>query len=177
MPTVESVSAPRPRIDRTQVIAAGAWIVFSVAVLFFSGHLAAFNRAGNPGPGFFLKGVGFVLLALAIVRLLTILGLGFARPAPESATEGEEPIRLVNAAKVLAMGVALTAYAALMPTVGFLVATALLCTITLILVGRPPVRSLLEAVIAAIIIRYAFERGLGVPLPDAQLAFLAALGL
>ena len=42
--------------------------------------------------------------------------------------------------------------------------------------ARQPFRALIEAVVATLLVRYAFTAGLGVPLPEAQLQFLERLG-
>lgn len=173
------------RVDRTQIVAVVLWIAFGVAILAFSEPLAMFNRRGGPGPGFFLKWLAGLLLALAVLRGVTLLRDAWSRRAASFADASSaggpvlaaEPIRAVNVLKVVAMGGVLVAYAYFMPVLGFLLATTALCWATLTLLGRHPLRAALEAGVAAFAVRYAFTQGLGVPLPEAQLAFLRGLGL
>ena len=88
-----------------------------------------------------------------------------------------EAFRASNVARFLALVLTLTLYAYLLPKLGFLVATTALCWATLMLFGRHPLRSLVEAAVAAFFVHLCFTRGLGVPLPEAQLQLLRGLGL
>ena len=89
----------------------------------------------------------------------------------------KQPVRSPQVVKLLLMGLALAGYAVLLPVLGFLVATAALCWVTMMLLGRGALRSLVEAVVAALIVRYVFTHGLGVPLPEPQVEILRFLRL
>ena len=185
-----AADAKPARLDRTQLIAAVAWIALSIGILVAAAPLAFYNRAGSPGPGFFLKWLSIVLLAFGILRVITIMQQAWAGDAQrrdgaaeaislgrEDTSGPEQPIRWPQMAKFLLMGLALAAYAVLLPILGFLVATAALCWATMVLLGRGALRSLVEAVIAALLVRYVFTHGLGVPLPEPQVEILRFLRL
>src|SRR5215204_5035984 len=107
-------------LDRTQLIAAVAWIGLSMGILVAAAPLAFYNRAGSPGPGFFLKWLSVVLLAFGILRVITVVQQAWAGDAPrrdapagaislesEEASGTEQPIRWPQVAKFLLMGLAL----------------------------------------------------------------------
>ncbi len=170
------------RLDRIQVFAAFCWIALSAAVLVLAAPLATFNRRGGPGPGFFLKWLASILLALAVLHGLALLRTAWSRQRPEplavaADTAPEASIRGVDAMRFVLMGGVLFAYAIFLPSLGFLVATTALCWATLMLLGRHPQRALFEALAAAFLVRFAFTAGLGVPLPQAQFEILRGLGL
>ena len=169
-------------LDRIQAIAILAWLCFGVAVLIFGAPLSFLNRRGGPGSGFFLKSLACVLLVLVVLRAATLIraawterGQGATRAT--AAGSGHPKVRAGNVFRCVALVAALLAYPMAAPTFGFTIATAALGWITLTLLGRPPIRSLAEAVIAALVIRFAFSIGLGVPLPETQFAILRSLGL
>ena len=175
------VAGTAGRLDRTQAIAVAIWLAFSGAVLFFGWHLAMFNRRGGPGPGFFLKSLAILLLILTVVRALTLLREAM-RPAASAAsspaaTQSGEPFRAGQVLRFALLVLALTLYAYLLTTLGFLVATTALCWAALAMLGRPPLRALIEAAVGAFLVRFAFTHGLGVPLPEAHIGLLSSLGL
>jgi len=167
------------RIERAQMIAVGAWLLLGIGVQILGAPLQTFTRFG-PGPGFFLKSLSAILLILAALQGLALIWNAHA--SGESAGGGREYGHETSAAapdmdswsivRFLLLSAVLLGYAWLLPVLGFLVATTGLCWATLVLLGRRPLRALLEAVIAAVLVRYAFTAGLGVPLPETQLSFL-----
>jgi Tripartite tricarboxylate transporter TctB family len=176
------------RIDGTQALAVAAWIIVAVGIQILGAPLQTFTPLG-PGPGFLLKSLSLVLLVLALLQGLALVQAARrSRPMPEGAHALAQAIAADHAspapaaarrhpARFLLMVVALAAYAWLLPVAGFLIATSALCWTTLVLLGRPPLRALIEAVVAALVVRYCFTAGLGVPLPEPRLTWLQALNL
>jgi Tripartite tricarboxylate transporter TctB family len=179
------------RVDRAQMIAVAAWVLLALGVQILGAPLEMFTSFG-PGPGFFLKSLSVVLLILALLQGLALIraaGAG-AKPIepgmldPKAAEPAHDEALAPSAAdmdrgsiaRFLLLSVVLFAYAWLLPLLGFAIATAALCWTTLVLLRRRPLRALIEAVAAALLVRYAFTAGLGVPLPEAQLRFLEQLG-
>ena len=167
------------RLDRTQAAAIAVWLAFGGAVLFFGWHLEMFNRRGGPGPGFFLKGLAALLLILTLLRALTLLREAIRPAAPSSPATGqtEGSFRAAQLLRFVLFVLALTLYAYLLPSLGFLAATTALCWAALVLLGRHPLRALIEAAVGAFLVRFAFTYGLGVPLPEARIGLLSSLGL
>jgi Tripartite tricarboxylate transporter TctB family len=174
------------RLDRTQMIAVGAWLLLGLGIQILGAPLATFTRFG-PGPGFFLKSLSAILLILAALQGLALVKNARASGEPAGAGGQPGPRHEASAApampdmdpgsiaRFLLLSVVLLGYAWFLPLLGFLVATAGLCWATLVLLGRRPLRALLEAVIGAVLVRYAFTAGLGVPLPETQLPLLRFL--
>jgi putative tricarboxylic transport membrane protein len=167
-----------------------AWIAFSTAVLVGSSDLQIMTRFG-PGPGFFLRVLGFVLLAIALVQAVTLF-IGHRRvaahpagPSPDNLAaildtdENEETIEADKAGTIrfFLLAASLFGYALLLEPLGFMVATTLLAWSAMVLLGRRPGRSLVDAVVAIVVAHLLFSSLLGVNLPDASLAPLAALHL
>jgi hypothetical protein len=175
------------RVDRPQMIAAAAWLLLALGVQILGAPLAMFTSFG-PGPGFFLKSLSVILLILALLQGLALISAARAVAKPAASGHPAEPaddhalepsrseIDPWSIARFLLLCAALFAYAWLLPLLGFAIATAALCWATLVLLRRRPLRALIEAVVAALLVRYAFTAGLGVPLPEAQLPFLERLG-
>ena len=166
-------------IDRTQSIAVAVWLLLGGAVIYFGWNLAMFGRRGGPGSGFFLKGLAGLLIVLALVRAVS-LWREAAQPVEAIAGDPVEPQQRFEAANVvrfLLLVLSLTLYATLLPTLGFLVATSALCWASLVLFGRAPLRSFIEAVTGSVLVKIAFTQGLGVPLPEPTIALLRSLGL
>ena len=172
----------KDRIDRTQLVAVAAWTLLALAVLALGAPLATFSQLG-PGPGFFLKALAVILLVLAVFQGIALVQHARrhtkAVPVPAEMAPAATSTSLSTRSVLMfaAMAATLFGFAWALPQIGFLLATTLLCWITLILLGRSPVRAFIEASVAAIIVRYAFTAGLGVPLPQAQIDLLRVLGL
>jgi hypothetical protein len=175
------------RIDRTQLIAVLAWISLALGVQVLGAPLEMFTRYG-PGPGFFLKSLSAILLLLAILQGAVLVGAAKASPTAESpdgptghgpdyeALSTSQPAGFRSIVRFVLLTCVLLGYAWFLPILGFFFATSLLCWATLTLLGRHPFRALVEAVIAAFLLRYAFTAGLGVPLPQGQLEILRIFG-
>jgi hypothetical protein len=174
------------RVDRPQMIAVAAWLLLALGVQILGAPLAMFTSFG-PGPGFFLKSLSVILLILALLQGLALINAARAakpaasgHPAEPAHDHALEPSRSDidprSIARFLLLCAALFAYAWLLPLLGFAIATAGLCWAALVLLRRQPFRALIEAVVATLLVRYAFTAGLGVPLPEAQLQFLERLG-
>lgn len=165
-----------------------AWIIFATAILIGSSDLQIMTRFG-PGPGFFLRVLGLVLLAIAIIQALTLfIGQRRAKieaPSPGNLTaildadENEETIVADRASTIrfILLAVSLFGYALLLEPLGFTVATAALAWCAMVLLGRRPLRSLVEAVVAVVIAHLLFSGLLDVNLPDASVAPLTSLHL
>lgn len=168
-----------------------AWIVFSVGILVASSDLQIMTRFG-PGPGFFLRVLAIALLLLALVQAV-MLFIGHrrmaaaVRAAPSAGNlgallnvdEDEETIAADRPSLIrfALLSAAMFGYALLLEPLGFLVSTTALAWAALVLLGRNPWRSLVEAVIAIVAAQLLFGNFLGVNLPSASLAPLAALHL
>jgi len=167
-----------------------AWIAFSTATLIASADLQIVTRFG-PGPGFFLRVLSIVLLALGLIQAL-LLFLGQRRaakshdgPSPENLTaildtdENEEVLKGDKASTVrfFLLAVSLFGYALLLEPLGFMVATVALAWSAMVLLGRRPLWSFVEAVVAIFLAHLLFSNLLGVNLPTASLAPLASLHL
>ena len=175
------------RVDRPQMIAVAAWLLLALGVQVLGAPLAMFTSFG-PGPGFLLKSLSVILLILALLQGLALINAArAAKPAASGHPAGaahEQALEAAGAdidpwsiARFLLLCTALFAYAWLLPLLGFAIATAGLCWATLVLLQRRPLRALIEAAVATLLVRYAFTAGLGVPLPETQLQFLERLGL
>ncbi len=169
----------RRTVDRTQAIALGVWLLFGTGVIYFGWHLAMFGRRGGPGSGFFLKSLAALLILLVLVRAVSLWREGRRQVGTSAANESEprQGFEAANVGRFLLLVLSLTLYATLLPTLGFLVATSALCWASLMLFGRPALRSLIEAVVGTVLVQIAFTHGLGVPLPETTVALLRGLGL
>lgn len=168
-------------------IGCAAWVGLSIAVLIAGADLQIMTRFG-PGPGFFLRGLAIVLLGLAVVQAVTLFSgrnrvVAHAAPSPENPAaildmdEGDGPLDVTpgTVLRFVLLAAALFAYGALIEHLGFLVATTALCWAAMTLLGRKPLRSLLESAVAILIAYFVFSHLLGVNLPAADIAPLAAL--
>ena len=173
-------------------IGCAIWLVFAIAVLTASADLQVMTRFG-PGPGFFLRVLGIVLLGLSLVQALTLV-LARRRGAPGSASPQQAPETLVaileadEEDKPMAvdrrslirfglLALTLFAYGLLLEPLGFLSSTTALAWASMALLGRPVLRSLIESIAAIVIAYLLFGHVLDVNLPAAHLAPLKALGL
>jgi hypothetical protein len=165
-----------------------AFLTFAVGVLIVGADLQVMTRFG-PGPGFFLRGLAYVLIGLVLVHAATLV-LTHRRKTVREATpdhpeavlfrdEDEEPLIAPKDApwRFGGLAAAMFAYAFAIERLGFLVSTTLLCFAAMTLLGRAPLRSAIESVIAIAVAWLVFGRLLGVNLPSASLPLLANFGL
>jgi hypothetical protein len=136
------------------------WTALGLAALalayLVAGRRYPLDTLATPGPGVFPLAVGVALLAVA-AWLFVAAGRDAVRPAAANAPVARPP---------LVLGAALVVYAALLPAVGFLLASLALVVAAARLLGLPgwwrPLALGLGAVAAA---RLVFVTWLGVPLP------------
>lgn len=165
-----------------------AFMTFAVGVLVVGADLQVMTRFG-PGPGFFLRGLAYVLIGLVVIHAATLLLArreSTAREAKPGHPDGilfrdedEEDFIVPKDApwRFAALAAAMFAYAFAIESLGFLVSTSLLCFAAMTVLGRPPLRSAIESVIAIVAAWLVFGRLLGVNLPAASLQPLANFGL
>lgn len=165
-----------------------AWLAVSVAALGASAELQVMTRFG-PGPGLFIKVLAFLMLALAVLQaaglLMALRRTVLAKPTPEKPTtllntdENDDHFVVTRsgALRFAALMATIFAYGLLLEPVGFFVATVGLTFMSLVLLGRSPRRSMLEAVIAILVAWLVFGQLLGVNLPRATFAPLSDFGL
>jgi putative tricarboxylic transport membrane protein len=126
----------------------------------------------GPGAGFFPAVIGTVLAVAAAIWLVTT-ALG---PAPEPPAEFETERHGVGV--VVAVVAALIAYGSALHVLGFRLASLLLLLALFFAPGRArwPTK-LATAFVASFGVHHVFTEWLRVPLPEASLAPLRALGL
>jgi Tripartite tricarboxylate transporter TctB family len=190
---IRSPARPNP----SEWVAVAGWLALGIVVLVDTSGLAMSTTFG-PGPRFFAVVLSLPLLALAAVHLVTLVrrqragprrlgdpGTPAGRPSSVSepdatdsrADHGPRPSRRVQGLCFALLAASLFIYAELLEPLGFLIATALLCWSTLVLLGRGFLRAGVESLVAATLLRWGFSSLLGVQLPRADLDFLHALGL
>jgi hypothetical protein len=168
------------RRERGEVAVTLVWLVVALATLAAAAPLQSLTRFG-PGPGLFPRVTGAALLVLVGVRVLALLrslrdaGPGTGEPAIEDPEGGAPPSRPVL--RFLLLSVAMFGYGVLLPTLGFVVATTALGWSVIVLLGRPPLRTLVETAIAVLVLRFAFSNLLAVRLPGSDIGVLKLLGL
>lgn len=143
-------------------LAAGAWLVVGVGTLVLAAPLPMFGGNG-PGAGFGAKWLASILLLLGVVRIVLLWRSGTAAAAP-TADGGPSDL-----GRFILVFIALLAFALVLDRVGFTIATAALVWSVLAILQRHPVRALIEAVVAAVLLDYAFGNLLGVFLPGPSL--------
>lgn len=165
-----------------------AWFAVCACALAASANLQVMTRFG-PGPGLFIRVLAFTMLGLAVLQAIGLLMARrrtvLAKPTPEdpaallNADEADEPIILTRPGMIrfAALIATIFAYGALLEPLGFLVATVCLTFLTLVLLGRPYLRSAAESVVAVVIAWLVFGQLLDVNLPRAAFAPLLAIGL
>ena len=127
----------------------------------------------GPGPGFFPRWLGGLLVVCGLVWLLQVLRTDRAAPVvpEEEAPEYSLPT-------VLAIVVSLCALAATLEVLGYQLAMFLFVLFHLLVLGRRRlVLSLVLAFVCSIGVFVAFTRLLTVPLPASSIPFLRDLGL
>lgn len=164
------------------------WLAIATVALVGSQGLAITTRFGL-GPGFFIRGLSFVLIGLALVQGLTILFEGRGRKTVIDAADAslgdildaeDEPEIEASTRTILrfsALAASLFIYGFIIEQIGFVLSTVALCWVAMVVLGRPPLRSLVEAGIAIVATRILFADLLGVLLPTARIPFLASMGL
>ncbi len=175
------------RVDRPQMIAVAAWLLLALGVQVLGAPLAMFTSFG-PGPGFFLKSLSVILLILALLQGLALISA--ARAVAEPAASGHRPSPLTSRRSNLRAPTSIPGASPASssfarrssPMPGSCRCSASRSRRRACagrrssLLQRRPLRALIEAVVAALLVRYAFTAGLGVPLPEAQLQLLERLG-
>lgn len=155
----------------------------AAAALASSWHLSVMGAFG-PGPGLFPRVVGIALLFISLLHALLLLRR--TRIAPLTAAESDAVAAVdqppaggawAGPARFVAMSASMFVYALVLETAGFLLSTTLLAFVALCLLGRRSLRALVEAVVAVVVLRFAFGHLLGVPLPPAEIPLLNGLGL
>lgn len=180
-----SSTGPAGRSDWLGV-AAGAAV--AAAVLASTWHMTVIGAFG-PGPGLFPRVVAFALLAISLVHAVLLLRRPVAGEAAPAVSEeapaadvprpeaGEEPAAQWGGyLRFAAMSASMFVYALVLERAGFLLATTFLAFMALWLLGRRPLRALVEAVVAVVVLRFAFGHLLGVPLPPSAIPLFAGLG-
>lgn len=165
-----------------------AWFAVSAGALVASADLQVMTRFG-PGPGLFIKVLAFTMLGLAVLQaiglLMTHRRTVLARPTPEhpaallNADESDDQFVATRSGVIrfAALTMTIFAYGLLLEPAGFLVSTVVLTFMSLVLLGRPLRRSMVEAVIAVVVAWLVFGIMLGVNLPRAAFEPLAVFGL
>ena len=148
---------------RAGEMAAGALLLlFACAIVWGSFQMSA-GTAGAPGPGYFPRALG-VLLVLVSVALL-IRALRLVRAADEAVTLGHRDIALTVAA--------LAVLGLLFEPAGYVLSASLFMFVLLRAFSTLGwVRSLVAAVATALATYYLFVKLLGVTLPAGPLSFL-----
>ena len=154
------------------------------------------SNGTGPGPGLFPTLVGTGLVCLAVIRMAQLaLSLRPQKghrstqvdPTPADTAVGQTPplagvdragpVDRTSVVRFVALSLAQIGYASLLLVLGFAIATTCLAFALLVILGRRPVRALVEAVVAVTLLYLAFAPGLGVVLPTSSLPWLASLGL
>ena len=153
---------------------------FALALLTAIGAVALamqFPRApdAHSGPGSFPIFLGVILLILALCGLILSLREGCppdsrghpeAGPPMRSPTEPLETAKCKNRLHMLLLGSATILYLLLMPLLGFIIGTSLLCMAVLLIHGyRNPVRALAAGFVAAFALYGIFGLLMNVVLP------------
>ena len=158
------------------------WSALGLALLaigyLIAGHRYPLDTLATPGPGVVPMVAGLALLGVAIWLFIVAGSASPARSAgglPETGVAPERPIKLSESGvapqrpinrSALALCAALVLYAALLPRVGFVVASFALVVVASRLMGLPgwwrPAALALGVIAASHLL---FARWLGVPLP------------
>lgn len=162
---------PPARIDRAELLAIFAGLVLAAAILLGSWQLETYTRFG-PGPGFFLRGLSLLLILLALLHLVLVVRAGRPRHGGAATIDDGSPgpPAAAGVARFAGLALVLLLYARFLTDAGFILATSLLASATLALLGRPPWRALVEGGLATLLTYYVFETLLEVPLPAGRLA-------
>jgi len=151
------------------IAAAVGLIVFGLVYGTLSWWLPERSLPNTPGPSFFPLVVTAVLLALSAALLLQGLALPREAAAPAAAARKTD-----THAALLALG-ALLAYAVLLPTLGFVLATVPFFAVLMVLYGeRRPLAVLVGAIVVTAALYGIFRHGFGVFLPRGLLAGIVA---
>ncbi len=144
-----------------ELLAAGFWLAVALGIA-WAGLGLGLGTLSDPGPGGMIFWVGAAMTALSLATLVTTL-----RQAPATGRSGLwQGTRWWLVPYVVAL---LALYAWLLPTLGFLAATALLLLVLLLTIDRqgwigPPLTALLATAAAYIV----FHRWLGTQLPAGE---------
>ncbi len=145
-------------VRMANVVAAIIIFLIGMAFVLFSIPIYSKKIGGGPGAGVFPFWIGLVVMICGLAYLRASL----RSQAPErfwTASRKERKLVWVNALSMLA-------YVALMPYLGFAVATFLLLALHLLVVpGGRFLSSLLFAAVVSALIAYCFEVWLYTPLP------------
>ncbi len=114
---------------RRDVIAAAAMLLFAAAAVVESVRMLPYGGVHNPGPGFFPRWTGLVLIGLCLALLR--VGLKAGRGAAGGAAAGQ-------VVKVLGVLAVLGAYALLLDVVGYPIGTFLVVLFMLRVTERQP---------------------------------------
>lgn len=145
-----------------EVLAAGFWLAIALWVA-WSGHDLGLGSLRDPGPGFMIFWVGVLMIAFSAV----VIAATARQPAGGPISEHWRGTRWWLVPYVVAL---LTAYAWIMPVVGFMTTTVLFLFILFMTIDRqswlaPPVGAVLVTAAAYIV----FHRWLGTQLPTGEL--------
>lgn len=116
------------------------------------------------------KAIGLVALILSLVLIARALRAGERVPSVSRADWAHSPRALATFALTLALVVA---YIVLADTVGFLPVAVGILVVMMLALGVRPLTAVVIAVVAALVVQFAFGRLLLVPLP--RTPFLAGL--
>ncbi|KAA0969338.1 tripartite tricarboxylate transporter TctB family protein [Aureimonas fodinaquatilis] len=170
-------------------IGCSVWIALGLVGLIASLDLQVVTRFG-PGPGFFIRGLTIAMLVLGLIQASALVLSAHSKrrlsqPSPDNVVavlnldEDEDPM-VVTPGSLVRFGLlaaTLFAYGLLIEPAGFIVSTSLLAFSAMTLLGRPAMRSAVEAVAAAVIAYLAFGILLGVNLPTSSMPLLSSIGL
>lgn len=155
---------------RRNIAAALGLIVFGLVYGYLSWWLPVRSLPNTPGPSFFPLVVTAFLLALSAALLFQGLSLPREAAAPSGAATG----RLDTRAALFALG-ALLLYVVLLPTLGFILATAPLFAVLMVLYGeRRPLAVVVGAIVMTAVLYGVFRHGFGIFLPRGLLAGIVA---
>jgi putative tricarboxylic transport membrane protein len=148
-------------------------VLFVAAGLFmiYGGYALKLKGQYGPGPGFTAFWIGIPLTALSLIWLVQ-LGRQWRAEDPESFESERGGLR-----RIAAVLLALVAFGALLVPVGFdLAMLVLLLFLFFAFDRRHAIVKIVIALAGSFGVHYGFERFLRVPLPNASIDFLRALG-
>ena len=160
------------KMRRRNIIAALVLIVCGLSYLYLTWGLPTRSLPNTPGPSFFPWIITVILLALSSAMLFQAIASGGGPAAimeKDSAVDNDDRRRAI-----WALG-AFIAYVALLPKLGFIIATAPFFAFQMILFGeRRPLFVLIGALAMTGILYLLFRHGFGIFLPRGLLTGIVA---
>jgi len=157
---------------RRNIIAAVVLIFCGLSYLYLTSGLPTRSLPNTPGPSFFPWIITVILLALSATLLFQAIGSGSGQASSreKDVAVGDDDRRRA----IWALG-AFIAYVALLPKLGFIVATAPFFAFQMVLFGeRRPLLVAIGALAMTAILYLLFRHGFGVFLPRGLLTGIVA---